>query len=197
MICDPDYINQKIVECLNYKEFLASEQAKTFTYAASYEEFMKMIELCQDVEYLKLLRSVVPFKNTLSEVRNTLYNSNRYNIISEIMQATTIQNLKRAKGMDTDKDTSPKGTTKGDLLKARNLKRYLNQLSITKNYCEKRINFLGGPDYRANSSTDSAQELEGIPGRKVLSFEVVMATPEARQFLMKYLQRFDMESLLG
>ncbi|ELU04949.1 hypothetical protein CAPTEDRAFT_89225 [Capitella teleta] len=176
MICHPDYINQKIVECLNYKEFLATEQTKTFTYAASYEEFMKMIELCQDVEYLKQLR---------------------YNIISEIMQATTIQNLKRAKGMDTDKETAPKGTMKGDLLKARNLKRYLNQLSITKNFCEKRINFLGGPDYRACSSTDSAHDLEGIPGRKVLSFEVVMATPEARHFFMKYLQRIDMESLLG
>jgi sorting nexin-25 len=97
LVCDPDYINQKIVECLNYKEFLASEQAKTFTYAASYEEFMKMIEVSQDVEYLKLLRLAIPF--LLNFLQTTFVPS--YNIISEIMQATTIQNLKRAKGMDT------------------------------------------------------------------------------------------------
>jgi hypothetical protein len=42
----------------------------------------------------------------------------------------------------------------------------LNQLAVTKNYCEKRINFLGGPDYRANA-TDEAEKLQGIPGRKV------------------------------
>ena len=52
----------------------------------------------------------------------------RYNIMSEIMQATSIQNLKRMKGMDTTKEFSPKGTSKGDLLRARNLPRYINQV---------------------------------------------------------------------
>ena len=97
-------------------------------------------------------------------------------MISEIMQATTIQNLKRAKGLDTsessillamdnahyyktqltchhlllqmvvksvhvpdrvnvfclyiDKESAPKGTTKGDLLRARNLNRYINQVLL-------------------------------------------------------------------
>ena len=39
------------------------------------------------------------------------------------MQATTINNLKKAQGLETEKDTSPRSSNKGDLLKARNLKR--------------------------------------------------------------------------
>ena len=40
----------------------------------------------------------------------------RRNIINEIMQATAINNLKKAKGVDTSKETTPQGTGKGDLL---------------------------------------------------------------------------------
>ena len=32
------------------------------------------------------------------------------------MQATAINNLKKAKGVDTSKETTPQGTGKGDLL---------------------------------------------------------------------------------
>lgn len=40
----------------------------------------------------------------------------RRNIINEIMQATAINNLKKAKGMDVSKDSTPQGPGKGDLL---------------------------------------------------------------------------------
>uniref|UniRef100_A0A8C9G4M4 Sorting nexin 25 n=1 Tax=Pavo cristatus TaxID=9049 RepID=A0A8C9G4M4_PAVCR len=36
---------------------------------------------------------------------------------------------------------------KADLLRARNMKRYINQLTVAKKQCEKRIRFLGGPAY--------------------------------------------------
>ena len=36
---------------------------------------------------------------------------------------------------------------KADLLRARNMKRYINQLTVAKKQCEKRIRVLGGPAY--------------------------------------------------
>lgn len=36
---------------------------------------------------------------------------------------------------------------KADLLRARNVKRYINQLTVAKKQCEKRIRLLGGPAY--------------------------------------------------
>ena len=147
MICDPDYINQKILECLNYKEFLASEQAKTFTYAASYEEFMKMIELCQDVEYLKLLRWEglnIWFIDCMILIGITSYPRSckllLFKIWRELKDWTLVSfacfwcEIVDPHIFYPDKETSPKGTTKGDLLKARNLKRYLNQVIIHCNF---------------------------------------------------------------
>ena len=40
----------------------------------------------------------------------------RFNIVTEIMQATTINNLKRARGMKLTQDRRPQGSSKGDLL---------------------------------------------------------------------------------
>lgn len=78
-MCDPDCINQWLYNWLDYREKLALEHKRTYTYAATYESFMEMIEKCEDLEHLKQMR---------------------YNIISEIMQATAIQHLKRLKGED-------------------------------------------------------------------------------------------------
>lgn len=36
---------------------------------------------------------------------------------------------------------------KADLLRARDTKRYINQLTVAKKQCEKRIRLLGGPNY--------------------------------------------------
>lgn len=36
---------------------------------------------------------------------------------------------------------------KADLLRARDMKRYINQLTVAKKQCEKRIRLLGGPNY--------------------------------------------------
>lgn len=39
---------------------------------------------------------------------------------------------------------------KADLLRARDMKRYINQLTVAKKQCEKRIRLLGGPNYENN-----------------------------------------------
>lgn len=62
-----------------------------------------------------------------------------------MMQATTIQNLKRARGIDPDLDKNivSSGVGKSDLVAARKLKMYINQLSYAKAQCEKRLSQLG------------------------------------------------------
>lgn len=62
-----------------------------------------------------------------------------------MMQATTIQNLKRARGIDPDVDKAvlASGVGKSELLAARKLKMYINQLSYAKKQCEKRLSQLG------------------------------------------------------
>ena len=55
---------------------------------------------------------------------------------------------------------------KADLLRARNMKRYINQLTVAKKQCEKRIRILGGPAY--DQQEDGAlDEGEGPQSQKV------------------------------
>lgn len=61
------------------------------------------------------------------------------------MQATTLQNLKRAKGVDPDIEKGSSATTinKSEINAARKLKRYITQLTFAKKECEKRLSELG------------------------------------------------------
>jgi len=67
----------------------------------------------------------------------------RYNIVTEIMQATTIQNVKRAQGLDPDNNT----LGNSDAIRARKLKRYISQLTYAKNTCECHMQTLGWDGY--------------------------------------------------
>ncbi|XP_050417807.2 sorting nexin-25 isoform X2 [Patella vulgata] len=176
LLCDPDYINQKLLDYLKYRQKLSEDTRRTYTYAPTYEDFVKMIAAGDDIEHLKQIR---------------------YNIMSEIMQSTTINNIKKAKGLKIERESAPKGLSKGELLKARNLKRYINQLTVAKQQCEKRIQSLGGPDYK--SYNDPRDELldQSLPGQTVLSFNVIMDITKARECFMKYLKKDGCESLLG
>lgn len=62
------------------------------------------------------------------------------------MQATTLQNLNRAKGVDPDLEKNSNNSTgvnKSDINAAKKLKRYINQLTYAKKECEKRLTSLG------------------------------------------------------
>ncbi|KAK7054591.1 sorting nexin 25, partial [Halocaridina rubra] len=91
------------------------------------------------------------------------------NIINKIMQATAINNLKKAKGVDQSRESTPQGSGKGDLLQARNLKRYINQLTYAKAQCERRINILKN----GKTSTESA-----LSGRCINTSEIVHGLPD-------------------
>lgn len=53
----------------------------------------------------------------------------RYHILTEIMHATVIEDLKKTRGELEGEKGRTKGNKKGDLLQGRNLKRYINQVT--------------------------------------------------------------------
>ncbi|XP_012499441.1 PREDICTED: sorting nexin-25 [Propithecus coquereli] len=141
-LSNPDYINQMLLAQLEYREQISEHHKRAYTYAPSYEEFIKLINSNSDVEFLKQLR---------------------YQIVVEIIQATTISSfpqLKRHKGKET-------AAMKADLLRARNMKRYINQLTVAKKQCEKRIRTLGGPAYDQQEE-GTLDEGEGPQSQKKL-----------------------------
>ncbi|XP_064128999.1 sorting nexin-25 isoform X1 [Loxodonta africana] len=171
LLSDPDYINQMLLAQLEHREQMSEHHKRAYAYAPSYEEFIKLINGNSDVEFLKQLR---------------------YQIVVEIIQATTISSfpqLKRHKGKET-------AAMKADLLRARNMKRYINQLTVAKKQCEKRIRILGGPAY--DQQEDGAlDEGEGPQSQKILQFEDIMANACYREHFRIYVERMDRRALIS
>ncbi|CAG2166197.1 unnamed protein product, partial [Oppiella nova] len=169
LICDPIYLNKKLLDYLKYHKIELEKHRQTYAYADTYEDFIKMINHCCDVEDLKRIR---------------------FQVITEIMEATVINNLKKERGIDLNEKmfSGPITSAKGDQLQARNLKRYINQLTFAKNQCEKRINAIsGGP--AMVSSDPLSSDLLPQPNRKtVLGFKVIMNSDICRSYLKKFMQ---------
>ncbi|OCT99570.1 sorting nexin-25 [Xenopus laevis] len=174
LLSDPDYINQMLLSQLEYREQVNERHKKAYTYAPSYEEFIKLITSSSDVEFLKQLR---------------------YQIVVEIIQATTIGSFPQIK---RQKDPKGKETAamKADLLRARNMKRYINQLTVAKKQCEKRIKLLGGPAY--DQQDDGAVDDNDCPqSQKILQFDDILANPSFREQFRLYMERIDKRSLIS
>ncbi|XP_078222260.1 sorting nexin-25 isoform X4 [Callithrix jacchus] len=171
LLSNPDYINQMLLAQLEYREQMNEHHKRAYTYAPSYEDFIKLINSNSDVEFLKQLR---------------------YQIVVEIIQATTISSfpqLKRHKGKET-------AAMKADLLRARNMKRYINQLTVAKKQCEKRIRVLGGPAY--DQQEDGAlDEGEASQTQKILQFEDILANTFYREHFGMYMERMDKRALIS
>uniref|UniRef100_A0A481BIB9 Sorting nexin-25 isoform X6 n=1 Tax=Sus scrofa TaxID=9823 RepID=A0A481BIB9_PIG len=171
LLSNPDYINQMLLAQLEHREQMNEHHKRAYTYAPSYEEFIKLINSNSDVEFLKQLR---------------------YQIVVEIIQATTISTfpqLKRHKGKET-------AAMKADLLRARNMKRYINQLTVAKKQCEKRIRNLGGPSY--DQQEDGAlDEGEGPQSQKILQFDDILASTFYREHFRNYMERMDKRALIS
>ncbi|XP_028834419.1 sorting nexin-25-like isoform X3 [Denticeps clupeoides] len=147
VLSDPDYINRMLLFQLEQREHQMELHRKAYTYAPSYEEFIKLISNSNDVDFLKKLR---------------------YEILLEIFQATTINSLPQVK-----KNKESKGKEKAiktDLLRARNMKRYINQLTVAKKQCEKRICLLGGPNYEQQE--DSTMDDVEVPHVQMVIFKM-------------------------
>ncbi|XP_076809566.1 sorting nexin-25-like isoform X2 [Clavelina lepadiformis] len=167
-LCDPDYINRTILSYLQWKDNAQEEQSRAYAYAATYEDFIKIINDCKSVQ-------------ALSQIR--------YRIMTEIIHATTISSLKK----DQSKAGKARSLDKGELLINRDLKRYINQCQVAKQQCEKKIRALGGEDYGGKY----AQSEGGLMESQLLSFEEIMNSPIARSFFLKYLKKIGKASLLS
>ncbi|XP_071466592.1 sorting nexin-25 isoform X4 [Marmota flaviventris] len=183
LLSNPDYINHMLLAQLEYREQMNEHHKRAYTYAPSYEEFIKLINGNSDVEFLKQLR---------------------YQIVVEIIQATTISSfpqLKRHKATVLERaqcliHSKESAAMKADLLRARNMKRYINQLTVAKKQCEKRIRILGGPAY--DQQEDGAlDEGEGPQNQKILQFEEILTNPLYREHFRLYMERIDKRALIS
>lgn len=118
-LTSPDYINQKIVQFIESRIATATLLHHSYEYAASFEDFVKLIASTNTIDELVSIRK---------------------SIVNDIMQATTQQNM-RPKGLDLDSEQS--SLTKSEQAAAIKLKRYIQQLSFAKSQCEKSLLKLG------------------------------------------------------
>uniref|UniRef100_A0A8C1SB11 Sorting nexin 25 n=1 Tax=Cyprinus carpio TaxID=7962 RepID=A0A8C1SB11_CYPCA len=174
VLSDPDYINCMLLAQLEHREQVNEHHKKAYTYAPSYEEFIKLISSSSDIQFLKQLR---------------------YQIVVEIIQATTISSIPQLKRQKDSKGKEA-AALKADMLRARNMKRYINQLTVAKKQCEKRIRLLGGPNYEQQE--DGAQdEGDGPQGQRILQFEEIMSNAMYRGHFRVYMERVDKRALIS
>ena len=170
LITDPDYINQKILSYIDQQQLAEAMHRKTYEYAESFEDFIRMIKSSKDLEVLKHIR---------------------YNIVTEIMQATTIQNVKRAQGLGPDNNAFGKS----DIIQARKLTRYISQLTYAKDTCERHMQSLGWNGYpvQASDVPDSAV----ITEEKILPLQYILDNVIGRRYLSQFLEQVASQDLIG
>lgn len=120
------------------------------------------------------------------------------------MQATTLQNLNRAKGVDLDNDKSTltsAGIPKSDINAAKKLKKHINQLTLAKKQCEKKLISLGwdsgyqyGDEHKKVNIIKSRTKLTGI--FQVLALQTVLEHVLGRKYLSQFLQTLASQDLV-
>lgn len=144
IITNPDYINAIIVSGIQSKLASIAFNKRSFEYASSFKDFIKIIENSQSIDELLQMRS---------------------SIINDLMVATTTQNLQRAKGIDIEVGTS--SIKRCDINAALKLKKFIQQLSYAKNQVENSLEKLGWVCNCSNDLNLSLQDiLSTIIGRK-------------------------------
>ncbi|KNC28406.1 hypothetical protein FF38_02115 [Lucilia cuprina] len=161
MLTSPDYINQKVVQNIESRLAAAAISKRSYEYAASFEDFLKIINNCNNLEELSLIRK---------------------SIVNDLMHATTVQNLQRAKGIDPDNDPDH-NLSKSDIAAATRLKRYIQQLTYAKVQCEKNLEKYG---WNGNYSSDVD-----------LSLIEILNTAVGRRYLTLFLEPLKASALVG
>ncbi|KAF7657311.1 hypothetical protein LDENG_00028890 [Lucifuga dentata] len=174
MLSDPDSINRILLSQLEQREQQAEQQNKAYTYAASYEDFIKLISASTDVNFLSQLR---------------------YRIVVEIIHVTTISSLPQLK-KQKERKGKESAAMKADLLRARNMKRYINHLTVAKKQCEKRIRLLGGPNYE-NNEDGGCDEVDEPQSQRILQFDDILCNSGYREHFKVYMERVDKRALIS
>ncbi|KAG5684661.1 hypothetical protein PVAND_013879 [Polypedilum vanderplanki] len=161
IVINPDYINQKIVELIQLKLASVAMSRRSYEYATSFQDFLKIINNCTSIDELLQMRS---------------------SIINDLMQATTTQNLQRAKGIDLEVGSS--NLKRSDINCALKLKKYIQQLSYAKNQCEKALNKCG---WVGNCSNDELN----------LTLQDILSTVIGRKYFTIFLESLNAGNLIG
>nr|CAD7400429.1 unnamed protein product [Timema cristinae] len=179
LITDPDFINQKVIVYIQQQSQTDVSRKKPSAYASTFDDFMQMIKNSNDAEDLKRIR---------------------YNIVTEIMQATTIHNMKRSKGLDLD-ILSPV-TGKKDIMQVKldavdnmvaNLKRYINQLSQAKGATEKRLKVLRGSGYPVEEAVEASTMID----TETILLTSILENLMSRRYFTQYLEQVGSQPLIG
>lgn len=126
LITSADYINMKIVQFVETRLAAAAISKRCYEYAASFEEFIKVINASTSCDELMLMQT---------------------SVVNDLLQATTMQNLQRAKGLDPDLvGDGDRQFSKSELSSAVRFKKYIQQLTFAKTQCEKQLVKLGCGD---------------------------------------------------
>ena len=179
MVCDPDYINQKLLAYLSRREE-AVKSASTKYHSRTFEDFVKNIKKIDDLLELHQMRQF---------------------IITDIIQAKAVQKMKstRVKGLGAGGGFPiPIPAEKARSLMERDLRVYVTQLETAKTVCERQIRKLGGEDHETDSSSDKLYEGPQTVERSpvLLPFEVIMNNRIAQSFFEKFLQECEFCHLL-
>lgn len=161
MITNPDYINQKIVEGVQTKLASIALSRRSFEYASSFQDFLRIINCSNSIDELLTMRS---------------------SIINDLMQATTTQNLQRAKGIDIESGSTA-GLKRSEINSALKLKKYIQQLSFAKSQAEKNLTKLG---WVGNCSNDLN-----------LSLQDILSTVVGRKYFLIFLESLNAGNLIG
>lgn len=172
MITSPDYLNQKIVQCIESRLAAVAINKRTCDYAACFEDFLKIIANSTSIDELLMIR---------------------HSIINDVLQATTMQNMQRAKGLDPDQEDNAVRSNKTELNMAIKLKRYLQQLAYAKGQCEKSLLKLGWEaDFRNELNLSMSDILLNVHGRRY--FTLFLESLKASNLISFYVSVEELKS---
>uniref|UniRef100_A0A4W5KKZ6 Sorting nexin 25 n=1 Tax=Hucho hucho TaxID=62062 RepID=A0A4W5KKZ6_9TELE len=95
----------------------------------------------------------------------------------------------------TDSKGKETAAMKANLLRARNMKRYINQLTVAKKQCEKRI-LLEGPNYEQQEE-GAMDKGDGHQSQRILQFEEILSKPGFREYFRVYMERVEKRALIS
>nr|CAI5853607.1 unnamed protein product [Callosobruchus analis] len=164
-ITDPDFFNRHVIYYIEANQQNVTLPKKALENANNFEELIEKIDDAQ------VLRSI------------------RYNIVTKLMQATTLQNLNRAKGVDLENDKgalAAAGVQKSDINAAKKLQKYINRLTVAKKHCEHKL---------MASGWDSGYQY-GDEMKRVLPLQTILEHVLGRKYLTQFLQTLASQDLI-
>lgn len=173
MICDPDYINQKLLVHLVKKEEAMEHGKKPTTYKyKDFEDFMSQIKKCEDVDDLHNLRQ---------------------QIIMDIIQAKAVYKMKRSHttGFHGKQFPIPIPAEKLKILMGRDLELYIRQLGTAKTSCDRQLRKQGGgEEYSEEAISILGTTTDDSGGERPLGipFETIMKNEVAQIFFVRFLE---------